>query len=346
MSADPQNILVVHLAGLGQTVLALPALRSLRQHLPHAHITVVSSTAAADLLRIAKCADEVLAVGRLRRIEALAPRVFYRSVKTASELRRHHYDLAIELRAGAESGFLLQLAQPRQRLGAQSNSWSKGLRSAIEWVTEALAKRPQSFKHAAHTYLDLLAPLGVRPMEAEPRLTTDREADERIEKLLSKHGLRDGELLAGLHPGAGPGQQRWPVERFASIGARLIHNFNARVLVFAGPHERGLARRVVGLLPAKRALAIESPKMPDFVSALARLSVLIANHAGPAHVAAAVGTPVVVASTFAGPSAQDLLSKHHVHIRRERAEMIPEEEVYDAACGLLQMSRAEILRAL
>jgi ADP-heptose:LPS heptosyltransferase len=76
------------------------------------------------------------------------------------------------------------------------------------------------------------------------------------------------------------------------------------------------------------------------------LSVLVANHAGPAHVAAAVGTPVVAASTFAGPSAQDLLSKHHAHIRRQRAETIPEEEVYEAACRLLKTSRAEILRAL
>lgn len=338
--------MVVHIAGLGQTVLALPALRSLRRHLPQAHITVVSSTAAADLLRMAGCADEVMAVGRLRGLEVFAPNAFYRSLKTAGELRHGGYDLAIELKASTEAGILMQMAQPLRRLSAQSNSVSKGLRQVIERIAESLTKQPQPFKHAAHTYLEILEPLGVRPTEAEPRLTTDREADERIEKLLSKSGLPTGGLLVGLHPGAGPGKQRWPLERFASIGARLIHNFNARVLVFAGPNERGLARRLVGMLPTKQSLAIESPKMTDFVSALARLSVLVANHAGPAHVAAAVGAPVVVASTFAGPSAQDLLSKHHAHIRRQRAELIPEEEVYDAACRLLQTSRAEILRAL
>jgi hypothetical protein len=54
----------------------------------------------------------------------------------------------------------------------------------------------------------------------------------------------------------------------------------------------------------------------------------------------------VVASTFAGPSAQDLLSKRHAHIRRQHAELIPEEEVYEAVCRLLQTSRAEIISAL
>jgi ADP-heptose:LPS heptosyltransferase len=346
MHADPQDILVIHIAGLGHTVLALPALRSLRRHLPQAHITIVSTTAAADVLRLAECAHEVLEVGRLRRGEVLAPRALYRSSKTLGELRRHHYDLGIELRPGVEAGILMQAARPRRRLSAQAQPLSAGLKYAIERLTEALSKRPPPFKHAAHSYLDILAPLGVRPLEAEPKLTTDREADERIEKLLGKSGWQAGELLVGIHPGAGPGKQRWPLERFASIGARLVHNFNARVLVFSGPHERGLARRLVKLLPAKRALAIASPPIPNFVSALARLSVLVANHSGPAHLAAAVGAPVVVASTFAGPSAHDLLSKHHAHIRRQRAEQIPEEEIYEAACRLLQTNRAEILRAL
>src|SRR5258708_3051164 len=149
MHDEPQNILVVHIAGLGQTVLALPALRSLRRHLPQAHITVVSSTAAADLLRIAGCADEVMAVGRLRGMEGFAPNAFFRSVKTGGELRDSGYDLAIEMKASTEAGILIQMAQPRRRLSPQSNSLSRGLRQVIERIAESLTKQPQPFKHAA-----------------------------------------------------------------------------------------------------------------------------------------------------------------------------------------------------
>jgi ADP-heptose:LPS heptosyltransferase len=276
----------------------------------------------------------------------LRPTAFYHSARTLRRLRRVYFDLGIELRAGVEAGLVWQLARVQERLVAQSGASGRGVRYAIERIAESLAKRPPPFKHDAHRYLEILEPLGVRPVEAEPRLATNREADERIEKLLAKSGVQSGELLVGIHPGAGPGRQRWPVERFVSVATRLIYNFDARVLVFAGPYERGLARRIVALLPAKRALAIESPRLADFASALARLSVMVANHSGPAHVAAATGAPVVVASTYAGPSAQDLLSKHHAHIRRERAEAIPEEEVYEAACRLLKTSRAEILSAL
>ncbi len=340
MTSNPQTILVIHIAGLAQTALSLPALRSLRQHLPQSRITVASSPTAAELLRLAGCADEVLSVSRLRGAEILNPRQLYRTTQSLGELRREHFDLAVEFKTGAEAGIVLQFAHPRERLSGRGN-----LDRAIDRLRRAINDQPVALAHAAHEYLRKLEPLGVRPIEAEPRLATLRESDERLEKLLDKHHIAFGELLVGIHPGAGAGKPRWPIERFASIGARMIHNFNARVLVFAGPDERGMAKRLVALLPAKRAIAVQSPKLADFVSAAARLSLFIANHSGPAHVAAAAGAPVAVASPFAQPSAQDLLGHRNEHVRAPHVQMISEEDVYEAACRLLKMNRAEFLRS-
>ncbi len=342
MPSDLRHILVIHIAGLSQTTLALPALRSLRQHLPQSRITVVSSSTAADLLRMANCADEVLPVARFRGAEFLNPRKFYRATKSLGELRRGYYDLAIEFKTNTESGLILQMAHPRERLGSRKN---KPVEAVLDRLTQAISNRPAALTHTAHEYLKKLEPLGVRPVESEPRLTTVREADEQLDKLLSKHNVGFGELLVGIHPGAGAGRPRWPIERFASIGARMIHNFNARILAFAGPNERGLAKRLAAMLPAKRAIAIESPKIASFVSAAARLSLFIANHSGPAHVAAAASAPVVVASTFVQPSPQDLLGARNIHVRAPHVGLISEEEVYEAACRLLKTNRAEFLRS-
>jgi len=339
MPTASQHILVVHIAGLAQTTLALPALRSLRQHYPQSRITVVSSSTAADLLRLAGCADEILPVTRLRGAEFLNPRKFYRATKSLGELRREYFDLAIEFKASPESGLILQLAPSRERLSGKK----KGIEAALDRLSQALSNRPGALRHAAHEYLKRLEPLGVRPIEAEPRIATLRESDERIERLLSKHNVGSGELLIGVHPGAGHGKPRWPIDRFASIGSRMIHNFDARVLVFAGPSERGLAKRMAAMLPARRAIAIESPKIADFVSATARLSLFIANHSGPAHVAAASGAPVIVASTLVQPSAKDLLGARIEHIRASHVTLISEEDVYEAACRLLKTNRAEFL---
>ncbi len=351
MPADPQHILVIHVAGLSQTTLALPALRSLRQHLPQSRITVVSSPTAADLLRLANCVDEVLPVGRFRGVEILNPRKLYRTTKSFGELRRGYYDLAVEFKTNTEAGIALQFAHPHERLGERlgsRKSLEKTVGAVLDRLTRAIGNQPPALTHAAHEYLKKLETLGVRPVEAEPRIATSRESDEQVEKLLRKHGADFGELLVGIHPGAGAGKPRWPIERFASIGARMIHNFNARVLVFAGPNERGMAKRLAAMLPgvppAKRAIVIQSPKLTDFVSAAARLSLFVANHSGPAHVAAAVGAPVVVASTSVQPSALDLLGDRNRHIRAPHVELISEEDVYEAGCRLLKINRAEFLR--
>lgn len=342
MAEQPQHILVIHVAGLAKTTLALPALRSLRAHLPQSRITVAASTAAADLIRLAGCADEVLAVGRFRHAELLNPSAFFRSTKSVNELRHSNFDLAIEFGKNTEAGIVLNLAAPSKRL-KQKPGANKGLSGILEQFSEAISPKA-SVDHLAYQYLKKLEPLDVRPIEAEPRLNTDPVADEQFEKLLHKHAVEYGELLIGLHPGAGEIRHRWPEERFVSIGSRLIHNFNARVLVFAGPQERGLAKRIVGQLPAKRAITIQSPKLPDLVSAFARLSLLIANHSGPAHVAAAAGAPVVAISTFGKHSSTDLLGSRCEHVRASHIAMISEEAVYEAACRLLKTNRAEFLR--
>ena len=347
MASDPRNILVVHIAGLGQTVLALPALRALRQHLSEARITVAASTLGAEVIRLARCADEILPVGRLRGAEMLKPSSAYRSSKTLSEIKRGYYDLAIELNSNTEAGLLMQLAQPRARLNGKRNSLSHGLSIVIERATRKLVNhswQPQ-LTHDAHAYLQKLEPLSVRPFEAEPRLTTDREADARLERLLAKHGIAFGELLIGLHPGAGKRKPRWEFEHFVNLGARLYHNFNARLLVFAGKQERGMARRLVRELPAKSAIALEATKLPDLASALARLSLFIANHSGPAHLAAAVGAPVIVISPHPVPTAQDILGKQQLHLRAPHLSLISEEAVYEAACQMLKSNRASVLSA-
>nr|MDQ3013029.1 glycosyltransferase family 9 protein [Acidobacteriota bacterium] len=338
MIREPQHILVIHVAGLAETTLALPALRSLRAHLPNSRITIAASSAAADLIRLSGCADEVLTVGRLRHAELLKPTAFYRSTKAINELRHANYDLAIEFKSGTEAAIVLNLANPRERLKPSKES-NKGLSALIERVAQTIPQKTSAPIHLAHQYLKKLEPLGVRPVEAEPRITTDRQADEQIEKLLDKHGVKSGELLVGIHPGAGQIRHRWPMERFVSVGARMIHNFNARVLVFAGPCERGLAKRIVAQLPTKQAIALQSTKLPELVSAFARLSLLIANHSGPAHMAAAVGTPVVAVSILGSsfgnnstPSPVDLLGRRHQHLRASHIELISEEAVYEAAC--------------
>lgn len=332
MTDSYQRIFVSHVASIGQTVLALPALRALRVAFPHSQITVASSYNAVDVVRLSHCATEVFPIGRSS--EILSPRASYQSLKSLRTLRREHYDLTIELQrgtAGSVARFLAQLGSHKKH------------KKLLTQIREAVLRHSLSDKHAAQLYLEIIGELGAFPIDREPKLSTEREADTRIETRLEKSGLLPGGLFIGLHPGAGHNQPSWPLDRFLVVAEKLIHLLNARVLVFTGPHERGLARSIVKQLPAKHAIAFDAAPLNDVTSALARLSVFISNHSGLTHLAAAVGTPVVAVSPLALSHANDLLSQNHLHLRKPLLDAITTDEVYEAACQLIQSSRAELL---
>ena len=211
-------------------------------------------------------------------------------------------------------------------------------------LREAILQRGLKNKHSAQAYLEILAEVGAYPIDTAPKLFTDREADQRIDLRLSKHDFSSGGLLVGVHPGAGKNKPRWAADKFTIVAAKLIHTMDARIIIFAGPHERGLAKHLTQQLPAKKSLALESLSLNDFASATARLSVFITNHSGPAHLAAAVGAPVVVASASTNNS-DKLLSPNHIFIAQDSIAAITTEEVFEAACQLIQASRAELLWA-
>lgn len=339
MERDQQNILVVHIAGLGQTTLALPALRSLRNHLPESRITVASSAVAAELLELSACVNEVLPVTRFRGLELVRPQRIYSGVKSLSELRRNLYDLAIEFKQNQESGLVMGLVSAASRLPNKKSS----VGGFLERVARGTLKAQP--RHLAHEYLIRLEPLGVRPLESEPWLQTEKSADIKLEKLFEKHRLEPGEILIGLHPGAGSGSPRWPLERFTALGNRLIHNLGARLVIVGGPAEPGLAKRLAASLPPKKSILLQSPKIAEFVSAAARMSLFIGAHSGPAHLAAAAGAPVVALSRSLEATPLDLLNRLSEHLRASHLELISEDKVYETACRLLKASRAEILRA-
>lgn len=334
MSDSLQKIFVSHVAGISQTVLALPALRALRHSLPQSHITVASSYTAADIVELSRCANLIVPVSRSQ--EIINPRASFRSLKSLGALRREQYDLTIELQRNAEGGLARWLTQ----IGS-----GKRHKKLLTQIRETLLRKSFNQKHAAQRYVEILAEIGAHPIDSEPKLYTDRAADERIEQRLEKSGMLASGLLIGFHPGAGRNKPRWSSDKFVIVANKLIHTLDARVLVFAGPNERGLARSLVKQLPPKQALALESLSLVEIASAIARLSVFVANQSGPAHLAAAVGTPVVATSLRSLPHTNDLLSRNHLLLRKQTLDAITTDEVYEAACQLIKSNRAEFLWA-
>ncbi|MFF5290238.1 HAD-IIIA family hydrolase [Paractinoplanes globisporus] len=91
-----------------------------------------------------------------------------------------------------------------------------------------------------------------------------------------------------VHPGAAAPARSCPPETLRRIVETLV-DAGHEVLVTAGPGEELLAARVAGTAAAW----IAPPSLPALAELLAGAVCLVAGNTGPAHLAAAVGTPVV-----------------------------------------------------
>jgi len=95
-----------------------------------------------------------------------------------------------------------------------------------------------------------------------------------------------------VHPGASAPARAWPPERCAE-GVRALVGAGHRVVVTGSPGERALTARVAGP-PHPRVTDLGGrTTLAELAAVLAGAQAVVVGNTGPAHLAAAVGTPVV-----------------------------------------------------
>ena len=102
----------------------------------------------------------------------------------------------------------------------------------------------------------------------------------------------------GLNPGAeyGPAK-RWPVERFIAAAQEIQKQTNCVWLMSGGKGDIAIASQIASQLPSANFHLLNlagKTSLRELMSLLKLCRVLLTNDSGPMHVAAALGTPVVV----------------------------------------------------
>jgi heptosyltransferase-2 len=149
--------------------------------------------------------------------------------------------------------------------------------------------------HQIHEYLHLAAALGTNPEPLAPQLFV---SSDEIETARKKFGLAEiTQPIFGLNPGAeyGPAK-RWPAERFIAAAQEIQQRTNCLWLLFGGKNDEAAVAQIqsaIGNRQSAMNLAGQT-SLRELMSLLKLCRVLLTNDSGPMHVAAALGTPVVV----------------------------------------------------
>ena len=316
--------------------MSLPALRAIRERFPYAKITVAVGKPGKELLGLSGYANEILEVDRVSLRDGPTLISIGRIAKFVAQVRKAKFDFVIDLHSYYETNILGFLS------GAPHRLYSRRENRSLDFLANFKPQpaRERTSAHLIDRYLDLLEPLGIRNAPRIPMLRTNAADDLAVEAMLKKEKAQSRELLVGVFPGAGHASRVWPLENFAEVADHLIRNDRVRVIVFAGPEERELVPQMRSVFPSGT-IFFDRLTIPQLVSMQARLTLFISNDTGPAHIAAAAGTPVIVILDRPDLHSFTPAGEQNRFVCGNSIRDISVAEVYRVAHELLAISRTE-----
>jgi heptosyltransferase-2 len=271
---------------VGDVVMATPAFRAIRQHLPGAQITLVIRERVAPVVRGVPWFDQTVLYG------AAGSRVAGAFLRTAGALRRQGHELGFVLPNSFSSALMFRLGRVARRVG-----YARDIRSFL--LTDALPRPSENGRfrptYMVDYYLGLCEAVGVRPAGRATELTFTGEEMEGAKQLLRAQDVAADEKLFLMHPGAGFGpSKRWPSERFSRLAELLQGQYGARVALIGGPAERETSAAIRQGSRARIAdLSAAGLDLHALKCVVALSSLLVTTDSGPRHYGVALGVPTV-----------------------------------------------------
>ncbi len=295
-----RRILAIRLDNLGDVLLATPAIHAIRDSLPEAKITLLTSEVGAQVGQLNPDVDEVV-VYRAPWMDPWSrlPHDPEREMAAIARLRDGRYDASVIFTSFRQSplpaAYLCYLAGIPLRLAASIDGPGSLLTTRH--------KHPERMMHEVERGLDLVAAVGMQTSDDRLVLRIPDEARAEAAELVA--GSRP---LIMVHPGCTMPARTYPWEQYSEAIDLLVRELNARVVVTGVAEERPLVEAIHARLdPWIRPRVTAAAAMlafPAFCALIDAADVVVTNNTGPMHVAAALGTSVVALFALTNPPEQ------------------------------------------
>jgi heptosyltransferase-2 len=265
--------------------MSTPALACIRQNFPEARIIGLIRRYARGVVEEGPWFDELIEIED-KTIGGIIDLVF--------RLRRFKPDLALILPNSFRSVLIARLGGVRRIYGYRRNGRSVLMTGGPSpWRSNhRITPRPM-----VEYYMEICRWLKLdTPSELKPRLYYSEATLEKGARLIESYGIAADDMVIGMNPGARFGSSKcWPPEHFARLAEMIQQRWGCKIMLFTGPGERDLSRRIRELSRAEIIDADPASVGLELLKTLIqRCQLLITNDTGPRHYAVAFDIPVVV----------------------------------------------------
>jgi len=287
---EPRKILVIRADRIGDMILAMPMFQQLKERYPDAAVTCLSSSLSSQLVESNPFIDEVLSYDPPWFDRKKGQKILGDYIRIRKRIRAERFDMAIDLRGNYKNFFFLMLLTGiRRRVSFEACFGAFMLTDEVRF---------EPGKHETEYFMDIVTALGGRGVEnPRPLLVLSEKEDAFADDFLRSNKIGPENKVIAIHPGAGQKRiyKRWPEEYYIELGRALVEKHEARLIITGSEVETDLAMRIANAIGGNAVSAAgRIARLKDLAAVLRRCLVCIGSSTGVIHLAAAVGTPVVV----------------------------------------------------
>ncbi len=273
----PKKILFIQLSALGDTILAIPAIRAVRHAFPNADCTVLASPTNLNYLTHCPYIDK---------------RICFRTpgLELFRQLRHEGFDWAIDLEHWPRLSALLAYAS-----GAPMRA---GFQTAGQYrhflFTTSVPHTPG--RHEVRNFLDLVARLGCPTFEFGLEVWYGESEQTWVHQTLIEEGISLEKPIFVLHPEAGrrgEPRRRWSPERYVALANALVARYGGQIVLTGAPGEIEVSKEIAEWAKHQAVMLAGRTDVNQLAALFAAATLVVSGNCGPMHLAAAVGTRVV-----------------------------------------------------
>ena len=273
-TAPPKKILFIQLSALGDTILAIPTVRALRQSFPQAELSFLASPTNLSYLERCPYIDQ---------------RILFRYplLQLIRSLRQEHFDWVIDLEHWSRFSVILAYATGAPRLVGFSAAHQNRHYLFTDVVPHIQGK------HEVLNFLSVAHELGCSADNTNLAVWIGAMESEWCQNLLAQKQV---DPLVVLHPEAGrrgEPRRRWPQERYVTLADALAARYGARIILTGAPDELAVSQWITERTKCKTVCLAGQTQVNQLAALFARADLVISGNCGPMHLAAAAGTPVI-----------------------------------------------------
>ena len=313
-----QSICILRLSAIGDVTHVLPVINAIRRHQPQTEITWIIGKFEARLLK-GLPGVEFIVFDKRGGLQAIR--------KLRKALRGRCFDVLLHMQVAARANLLSKLIKAPVRIGWDKSRW----RDRHQWfINQSVCSVPQ--QHQVEAFLEFARVLAHGqdwPVESPQwNIPVSSEDIEWANQMLG-----DGPPILMISPCSSHPLRNWAPDRFAEVADHAISKLGMRVVLTGGPSELELktGRKIETALQNKIQNLIGRDTLNQSVALLQNATILLAPDSGPAHLASAVGTPVLglyaaTPSQRSGPyNSLDLCVDKYLQAARQFKRKEPEE---------------------